>query len=534
MATVSASLYDTMAGQGPTSPFIKNEPDDIFDPNRFHKSSDGFGQPGAAHYGPWQGSTMDGLGMDINPSAVSQSFSGNQNLPSSFITGNSALSDDDLLSSFNLNGESHQQNSQLSHQQQQQQQNGVHQFQSMNGMNGSFQRPNQSNGHQQHQMNGYSSTPDGAPIQSPFDRGNFDFSQWQTVSQPGQIQSSMNGMQDNQGKASMTPMTPHMNGLQLGSSANSNFSGQGMHGRSVQHARQSSLSGHWDNSMGSGQSHMDSPLSSPSAPMHPQISEVLKSGPPASPQRTKATTTAEMKKAKRRASHNEVERRRRNHINDRINELAELVPKHRLEDDAIRRSVMSNAAMPLPVGGHSISPPATSGLAGSHGRRATSISHVAPPHATAPEDKDKGPAKGDVLDGTVDWTRDLLWLVNSMLSRQQELEATVSSLSGPQARPYTDDEKRMLSEVHDAIQKNRIIDRQYTRRHGTSLYVPKFTNHAGEPVESPSHAAASPPSVFDLDSASVVNGQTVNGGQYLWNSNSALKEEDELLDFEMN
>lgn len=523
-----------MAGQGPTSPFIKNEPDDIFDPNRFNKSPDGFAQPVGPHYGPWHGSGLDGLGMDINPSAVSPSFSGNQNqnLPSSFLTGNSALSDDELLSSFNVNGDSHQQNSPVNHHQQQQ--NGVHQFQSMNGINGSFQRPVQSNGNQQPQMTGYSSTPDGAPIQSPFDRGNFDFNQWQTVSQQGQMQSPVSGMQENQGKASMTPMTPHMNGLQLGSSGNSNFSGQGVPGRPVHHARQSSLSGHWDNSMGSGQSHMDSPLSSPSAPMHPQISEVLKSGTPASPQRTKATTTAEMKKAKRRASHNEVERRRRNHINDRINELAELVPKHRLEDDAIRRSVLSNAAMPLPVNGHSISPPATSGLAGSHGRRATSISHTAPTHTATPEDKDKGPAKGDVLDGTVDWTRDLLWLVNSMLSRQQELEATVNSLSGPQARPYTDEENRMLSEVQDAIQKNRIADRQYTRRHGTNLYVPKFTNHAGEPVESPSHAAASPPSVFDLDQPQGMNSNTVNGGQYLWNSGSALKEEDELLDFEMN
>ena len=525
MATVSASLYDTMAGQGPTSPFIKNEPDDIFDPNRFNKSPDGFGQPGGPHYGPWQGAGMDGLGMDINPAAISQSFSGNQNLPSSFVPANSALSDDELLSSFNVNGESHQHNSQMNPQQLQQ--NGGHHFHSMNGMNGNMQRPN---GNHQPQMNVYSSTPDGAPIQSPFDRGNFDFNQWQTVSQSQQQQMQTPSMHDNQAKT-MTPMTPHMNGLQLGSSANSNFSGQG---RSVQHGRQTSLGGQWDNSMGSGHSHLDSPLSSPGAPMHPQISEVLKSGTPASPQRTKATTTAEMKKAKRRASHNEVERRRRNHINDRINELAELVPKHRLEDDAIRRSVMSNAAMPLPVGGHSISPPATSGLAGSHGRRAASISHTAPTHTTPPEDKDKGPAKGDVLDGTVDWTRDLLWLVNSMLSRQQELEATVNSLSGPQARPYSDEEKRMLSEVQDAIHKNRIPERQYTRRHGTNLYVPKFTNHAGEPVESPTHAAASPPSVFDLDPTQGLTGPTVNGGQYLWSNGSTLKEEEELLDFEMN
>lgn len=512
-----------MPGQGPTSPFIKNEPDDMFDPNRFHKSPDGFQQ----NYAPWQSSAgVDALGMDINPQALSQPMSNGQAMSSGFVPSSSALTDDELLSSFNMNSESQQQNGQMNHQQQ----NAMHQFNSMNGMHGNFQQ-RQPNGNQ---MNGYSSTPDGAPIQSPFDRGNFDFGQWQTVNQTGQPATPVSGgigpnsLQD-QGKPSMTPMTPHMNSLQLGSSPNSNFSGQTMSGRGM-HGRQTSLNG-WDNSVGSGQSHLDSPLSSPGAPMHhAQISEVLKSGTPASPPtRGKATTTAEMKKAKRRASHNEVERRRRNHINDRINELAELVPKHRLEDDAIRRSVMSNAAMPMPMGGHSISPPATSGLAGSHGRRAASISHSTAP----PDDKDKGPAKGDVLDGTVDWTRDLLWLVNSMLSRQNDMEHTINSLSGPPTRPYSEDEKRMLSEVQDAIQKNRIADRQYTRRHGTSLYVPKFTNHAGDPVDSPSHAAASPPSVFDLDPSQTVNGN-VNGGQYLWNGGSGLKEEDELLDFEMN
>ena len=526
---MASSLYDTMAGQGPTSPFIKNEPDDMFDPNRFAKSPDAFGQPGSAHYGPWHGSGVDGLGMDINPAALSQPMSTSQNLPSSFVPGGSAITDDELLSSFNVNAESHQQNGQLPHQHQ----NGIHQFQSMNGMTDSFQRPVQQNGNHPQQMNGFSSTPDGAPIQSPFDRGNFDFGQWQTVNHQGQLATPVSGgfgpnsMQDGQGKPSMTQ---HMNGMQLGTSPTNNFSPQTVSGRTAQHGRQSSLCGQWDNSLGSGQSHMDSPLSSPGAPMHAQITEVLKSGTPVSPPaRGKATTTAEMKKAKRRASHNEVERRRRNHINDRINELAELVPKHRLEDDAVRRSVMSNAAMPLPLGGHSMSPPATSGLASNHGRRAASISQG----AAAADDKDKGPAKGDVLDGTVDWTRDLLWLVNSVLSRQNEMEHTINSLSGPQARPYSDDEKRMLSEVQDAIQKNRIADGQYTRRHGTNLYVPKFTNHAGEPVESPSVAAVSPPSVFDLDPTQTVNSH-VNGGQYLWNSSAALKEEEELLDFEMS
>ncbi|KAL9050612.1 MAG: hypothetical protein Q9162_006534 [Coniocarpon cinnabarinum] len=514
-----------MGPQGPTSPFIKNEPDDLFDPNRFHKSSDTFGQHNSSqHYGPWHSPAgVDGLGMDINPAALSQSMSnGQSNLPSSYAQGGSAITDDELLSSFTMNTDAHQQN-------------GVHQFQAMNGMNGNFQQHRQQQPNGGSSMNVYSSTPDGAPIQSPFDRGNFDFGQWQTVNHQGQLATPVsagigpNSMQDNHTKPSMTPMTPHMNGLQLGSSPNSNFSGQTMSGRGMLHGRQSSSGGQWDNSLGSGQSHLDSPLSSPGAPMHAQISEVLKAGTPASPPaRGKATTTAEMKKAKRRASHNEVERRRRNHINDRINELADLVPKHRLEDDAIRRSVMSNAGMPMPMGGHSISPPATSGLAGSHGRRAASISQSAAPA----DDKDKGPAKGDVLDGTVDWTRDLLWLVNNMLSRQSEMEGTINNLNGPVARPWGEDEKRMLSEVHDAIAKNRIGERQYTRRHGTSLYVPKFTNHAGEPVESPSQAAASP-GILDLDPTQAVNGN-MNGSQYLWNGGSGLKEEDELLDFEMN
>lgn len=492
-----------MASHGPSSPpFIKPEPDDFFDSHRDESNP----QNGNL-YAPWHGSSVNALDIGMsNNNNMSHQYNTAQSMPSNFATGNSAFTDDDLLASFTLSSPSNQ-HTQHNHPNQR------HQSQAMESYpNGYQQQMNIRTAHPS-QLSGYSNTPDGAPIQSPFTQGNFDFGQWQTVPQPGQMSNQM-------------ARPGSGNGMQLNGGA---FPGQHMQNHHGPRGHQHSLSSQWDSSPGSGFLHnYDSPMASPNGgPVHPQIAEVLKSGTPTSPRlsasRTggKPATSAEAKKAKRRASHNEVERRRRNHINDRITELSELVPKHRLEDEAVKRSVTSSAGMPLGLSGSSISPPATSGLAGSLGRRAASI-----PHAPV-DDRDKGPAKGEVLDGAVGWTRDLLWMMNKMLAREQDMRQTISQLGGPLPQPYGDDEKRMISEARGAIQHNLIAKLHYSRRHGTDLFVPGHTNHAGEPMAPPSQPSMSPSSVFDLDTNNPTNGNT-NGGSQFWGY--PFKEEDEAQD----
>lgn len=485
-------------------PFIKPEPDDFFDPPRPNHTS--------GSYGPWQDSSVNALDIGVSPSAMSQQqYSTGQSMPANYASGNSAFTDDDLIASFNLNQPANQ-HAQHMH----------NQANNMSNFSNGFQQSVQPHNPQAGRVNGYSSTPDGAPIQSPFTQGNFDFGQWQTVHQPVQQPNTI-----------VSSVPAHTNGLSDAQSpmaaGSHTFSASS---RSYQHpprAHQHSLSGQWDNSPGSGFSlNYDSPMASPSAGLvHPQISEVLKSDTSTSPRLTatrgsgKPATSAEAKKAKRRASHNEVERRRRNHINDRIMELAELVPKHRLDDEAVKRSVSNNVPMPLGVSGSSISPPATSVLAGSHGRRAASI----PQGPT--DDRDKGPAKGEVLDGAVGWTRDLLWMVNRMLAREKDMQQTIGQLGGPLPPPYNDDEKRMLHEADGAIRHNAIARKQYSRRHGTDLYVPDYTNHAGEPIQRHPESSMSPSSAFDIEpnANSNVNANGNGTGSQFWNY--PFKEEDE-------
>src|SRR5690349_9841036 len=66
------------------------------------------------------------------------------------------------------------------------------------------------------------------------------------------------------------------------------------------------------------------------------------------PQAAPATSSQEAKRKRRRESHNLVERRRRDNINERIQDLSKLVPAHRLEDDKIRKAI--NSGTPLSPG----------------------------------------------------------------------------------------------------------------------------------------------------------------------------------------
>ncbi|KAI9891815.1 MAG: hypothetical protein M1814_002380 [Vezdaea aestivalis] len=390
----------------------------------------------------------------------------------------------------------------------------------------------------------YSQTPEGAPIQSPFVQ-NFNYDQFRPLpsnhhqfGQPldGSLNTSprvrtdmVNGSFENgfapakprskihsglegrtsQSRSPMTPKTPAMGSgaLGLGTPDSGSLPSQPIHTNHLAHHRhQKSLSNQWDSNPNSLHSYVDSPLSSPSQPSnHAQISDILASGKHASlpakvenghPHLAGASAsgfqTQEAKRRRRRMSHNMVERRRRDNINERIQELSHLVPQHRLEDEKIRKHIMNNSPLsPSLVGsaGPGMSPPqATSLLAGGSGRRAAGTITTGIPI----EEKDKGPNKGDTLNGAVTWTRDLMWLLYTKLQQEAQLADYITSLQGSFPFEPTEDEARMRTEILDAMQKNGVDNFSYSRGVGSGLRVPKHTNWAGDALNSARNSTIDP------------------------------------------
>ncbi|KAI9781037.1 MAG: hypothetical protein M1816_002580 [Peltula sp. TS41687] len=296
-------------------------------------------------------------------------------------------------------------------------------------------------------------------------------------------------------RSPLTPKTPSMgvSNMTLGTPDSGSFPQPiQVHQHLGQHdpQRTFSSSNQWEGQSGSLHSHVDSPLSSPGrTSYHAQISDILGTGKPASlpanVENGSSTTggtnfqTQEAKRRRRRESHNMVERRRRDNINERIQELSHLVPQHRLEDERVRKHLLNNSPLSPSLGPTGMSPPqATSLLAGGIGRRAAGSLSTGIPV----EDKDKGPNKGDILNGSVSWTRDLMWALHAKFQQESELASYINSLGGTWPFEQTEEEKRMRTELLDAMEKNDASTFTYSRAPGSGLRVPKHTNLAGDPM----------------------------------------------------
>lgn len=516
-----------MAGTGASSPFIKDEPEDqSFDPTPFMTNQQGYSM--SPHQFSQQfGSPQGGNGGAIDPSELTMqngnfghfSFGSQQNLASSFTMGNSRFGDDELLD-LELD-DSHRRHGGI---------NGIHHdlggSPNLQSSNGGVQSFFSDHGHPEvhsmnHQSQGsqvFSHTPDGAPIQSPFVHGSFNYAQFgqmpQQLSSPrinpgsanfhsGSFENSyMNarsrsnvphGLDRNpsDGRHPMTPKTPALGGLHLGTPESGSFPSQPIHANSFSHHHRphKSLSNQWDSTPNSVQSFVDSPISSPGhTSHHAQISEILKSGKHASlPAKVDnghpggavpAYQTQEAKRRRRRESHNMVERRRRDNINERIQELSHLVPQHRLEDEKVRKHLVNNSPLSPTIGATGISPPQATSLLANGGRRATGPGNITV--GIPIEEKDKGPNKGDILNGAVSWTRDLMWSLHVKLQQESELADLITSLGGTFPFEQTEEEKRMRTELVDAIEINGASSFFYSRGPGSGLRVPKHTNVAGD------------------------------------------------------
>jgi hypothetical protein len=531
-------------------PFIKSEPEEFNNPNRVMHNSR---FAGSQSYNNQFTNQQDGVGIDpseltmqgTNYGSMPFNFAGN-NMSSAFGMGSSGFGDDELLDSINLSSNDNQ---------------GIFDDfvfdQSTNHNNGSGAV--QMN-HQNQIPNVYSSTPDGYPIQSPF-LGTVDFNQqFRTMGSLPQHMSPRQGSQykrpsmqatsrkSSDQRTSLNARTAGMAGLHIGTPDSNALS----NGRPIRPPHAKTMSGQFDSTSGSYHSVIDSPLSSPPSSMHHVgISETLVSGHHASlPAKvdhgftTSNAESAEAKKRRRRASHNAVERRRRDNINERIQDLSHLVPQHRLDDDKVKKQLQTNGPMSPSLGATSMSPPnanntATSLLAGAAGRRAASTAGNITLGLPI-EEKEKGPNKGDILNGSVAWTRDLMWALHQKYLQEDELAHYIQSLGGQWPFQVTEDEKRMRSEVLDAMEKNDPSTFSYTRTDGSGLRVPRHTNLAGDAVQAQNNSDLSPQSNFELSPGFHSGGSGTNSGsggpgqpQY-WNSAGhpgiSFKEEDEFME----
>jgi Helix-loop-helix DNA-binding domain len=507
---------------GSPSTFIKGEPDEFdYNPN---KNFSGFSM--AQGYGNQYSATsgdMDG----INPSDLTMSSSVMNNQFGSHMS-NSFVGDDELLD-LDIEGQNGQLNNFNGFSQNGNVQNNGLPFTGAMSMN----QPSQ-------QM--FSHTPETQPITSPF-VNDFNYNQYrQSMSgQAGFSQSipttmgiqngyDMNGRMrkmpgmdrhPSNSRSPMTPKTPAMNGLHIGSTPDS-LQHHAMLNQQL-HNQARAMSHHFGRS-GSAQSwEDDGSIPSPHSMhmQHPQISEIIATGKHASmPAKMEnggplpTMQSQEAKKKRRRESHNAVERRRRDNINERISDLSKLVPQHRLEDEKVKKHISNNGPLSPSFSNSGLSPPqATSLLAGGAGKRATgNITQGLPI-----EEKDKGPNKGDILNGSVSWMRDLMWMLYSKLQQEEELKLYIESLGGTWPHETTANETYMRTEIVDAVEKNGVDNFHYTRGPGSGLRVPKHTTIAGEAL-SPS-AGVSP-------EGGSTSGQ-LGGQPQFWIHQSSLKEESE-------
>lgn len=273
-----------------------------------------------------------------------------------------------------------------------------------------------------------------------------------------------------------------------------------------------------------------------------RISEAISSKHASLPTKVEGThssETQEAKKRRRRASHNAVERRRRDNINERILDLSRLVPQHRLDDDKIKKHLASNGPLSPTMGAASISPPnaATSLLAGANGRRAASTTgNITLGFPT--EEKEKGPNKGDILNGSVAWTRDLMWALYHKYVQEEELATYVTQLGGQWPFQISEDDKRMRTELMDAVEKNDLSTFLYSRHDGSGLRVPKHTTISGERLHGGSgNNSTSPQSNLELSPGFHSGGSGTGSGStpaqpQFWHSaghaGMSFKEEDEM------
>jgi hypothetical protein len=467
----------------PESPtYLSEEQDEFgFDHSKLMSNS---------HFSNQYDTGMGGNGIDPNSLNINMNNGFNPNTSQGFGMGSGAIQDDDLDFLAQEDVGSNQQF-----------------FQNSNGIPSN--------------VNMFSHTPAEAPIVSPFNRG-FNYNQYNVPLQTD-FQRVKLERNPSDSRAPLTPKTPALGNLHIGTPESLN---QLQLNQQLNHQARMTANG-WNGTPGSNQSFLDSPLASPHGPFHqPGISEVMHQrasvptkleGGHGHSSSLPLVVSQEAKKKRRRESHNLVERRRRDNINERIQDLSKLVPSHRLEDEKVRKHITANG----PLSPHGVSPPsagfASSGLAPANGRRAAAGTIT---QGLPQEEKEKGPNKGDILNGAVAWMRDLMWYAYKMQEEKERLQHYIEQNGASVATELTEEDIRMSSELNHIMQRTGPQNFSYTRAHGTHLRVPGFTNYAGEPMSGDG---------VKMEDADL----WLNSGGDSGRNSMSIKEEDEDLSMDM-
>ncbi|KAB5580748.1 hypothetical protein GE09DRAFT_449827 [Coniochaeta sp. 2T2.1] len=419
--------------------------------------------------------------------------------------------------------------------------------------------------------NGYSSTPDGDPIQSPFINNGFQYrgmnqfpgamhTPLSYASSPlgnGGITNDVNDPNYLKARASLSaamqrkpsnqrsPLpskTVPMGGIPINSQEGFPIRLNGAHQDKAQSMQTPSTFPH---SFASAQ------FSSPVIQSHMQndasLANFIKNTGASVPVKLPSgqqVSSQEAKRKRRRESHNLVERRRRDNINERIQDLSKLVPAHRLEDEKIRKAIQNGTPLSPSLNGISSPGLGTSGPGGRKGAGGGTAGNITT--GLPLDEKDKGPNKGDILNGAVSWTRDLMWMLHLKLQQQEELINTISDLGGQVPFEFSDDERRMQTELFEAMAMNEAGNGTgkpdtftYSRTAGTGLRVPQHTDYKGEPLDTNGnstgghhhhHISISP----DANGNGDVGNDMLDSGEFLDyddddNGKYEFKEEDEFM-----
>lgn len=484
-----------------------------------------------------------------NGSAFSNNFNGGSN---GFSSGTAHFGDDELFDGLHSPSEQNPPNMQ---------------GQDFNGMNMGFAQDMYPS-----QINGYSNTPDGEPIQSPFVHSYSGQNAFHHMQRPGfsaslqsplpysgsphagneaesdflnakprarltQAQAQAMSRKASNTRSPLTPSTATaMAGLTVGSHESpAGFGAQPIRTSGAHHEK--SPSNQWMATPKSLSSFPGSGLSSPlqNGYAHPQLAGMMQNAGQSLPARMggpgATVKTQDDKRRRRRESHNAVERRRRDNINERIQDLATLVPGHRLDDEKIKKLLTNGTPLSPTLTGLSQPDQATSGLAGPGAKRATGATGAGSITTGLPiDDKDKGPNKGDILQGAVGWTRDLMWMLHVKIQQQEELVNAITELGGHVPFEMSEDEKRMQTELTEVMNsmastRGRNEPLSYTRTDGSGLRVPHHTDYKGEALNGRTNMDAisvSPddPSPGDLDAE-------LASTDHFWGEPEDVKEEDE-------
>ncbi|KAJ9651210.1 hypothetical protein H2198_009512 [Neophaeococcomyces mojaviensis] len=128
------------------------------------------------------------------------------------------------------------------------------------------------------------------------------------------------------------------------------------------------------------------------------------------------------------------------------------------------------------------------------------------------EEKEKGPNKGDILNGAVAWTRSLMWALYHKYVQEQELANHITQLGGQWPFQISEDGKRMRTELMDAVEKNDPGSFSYTRHDGSGLRVSKHTTISGERIQHNDGNSLSPLSNLELSPGFHSGGSGTNNG----------------------